>query len=234
MARFSNFCLMVTFMASATLLVKTGLSYEDYDPLEGSPMSSTEKQMLDCILKLHPPCDALYMFGTIVTGNETVSKDCCTHIVHDFGKQCHDIMTMYIISLPKYKANRTQFLQRSKQVWNECSHHSSFKLDDGGLGHTFASDDSPSPSPSPSLSSHEKYLEECAVKLYPDCGNQLYSAIFFDNDTISKECCENLVKDVGKSCNDQMTLYILGSPQFKKNETQILRRSNEIWKECKG
>nr|KYP60156.1 hypothetical protein KK1_015604 [Cajanus cajan] len=220
-------------MASATLLVKTGVSYEDYDPSEGPlpPLTNLEKKMLDCIMKLHTPCDELYMYGTIFTSNETVSKDCCTHIVHDFGKQCHDIMTNYIINLPKYKANRTLFSQRSKQVWNECS-HPSFQLDEG-LGQSFASDpssvsNSSSPSPSP-----ENYLEDCAAKLYPDCGNELYSAIFFDNDTVSKECCQNLVVDLGKTCNDKMTMYILELPEFKPNKTQILQRSDEIWKGCK-
>ncbi|KAK7387222.1 hypothetical protein VNO78_27827 [Psophocarpus tetragonolobus] len=123
MATFNNFCLMVIFMAITTLLVKTVLSYdEDYDPYEDPvpPMTNYEKQLTDCIMKLYPPCDDLYLFGTMFFGNEKISKYCCTSI-RQWGKQCHDALTKYNLELPKYKANRTQILQRSNQAWNECN-----------------------------------------------------------------------------------------------------------------
>lgn len=116
---------LVMLMAITNSLVKPCLSYEDFDSYEGpiAPMSSYEKVLTDCILKLHPPCDSLYVFGTIFYYNERISDSCCKNI-REVGKQCHDTLTTYIISLRKSKGKETQILQRSKQIWNECNHPS--------------------------------------------------------------------------------------------------------------
>jgi len=113
---------LMMFMAIGNSLVKPCLSYEDFDPYEGpiSPMSSYEKLLTDCILKLHPPCDDLYMYGTIFFDNETISKNCCNNI-REVGKQCHDALTTYFINLPKSKGKKAQILRRSKEIWNECN-----------------------------------------------------------------------------------------------------------------
>ncbi|KAG5002139.1 hypothetical protein JHK87_023211 [Glycine soja] len=85
----------------------------------------------------------------------------------------------------------------------------------------------------PIISSYEKYLKDCTAKLHPHCGDQFYSGIFFGTGTISKDCCKNVVTDVGKACYDNMTKKLVsGSPQFKPNQAQILSRSNEIWNDC--
>ncbi|KAK7301241.1 hypothetical protein RJT34_12102 [Clitoria ternatea] len=233
MATFNILCLVVSFLASATLLVRTGFSYEASEPSEGpaieenyaqTPLSPQERYLVSCMLMLHPPCDELYIFGTMFIGNGAISKDCCHSIVHDMGKYCHDSWIREILKSPKFIAtfsNRTQVLERANQVWNMCSHPSA-QLDDGlardGLRLS---------------STYEKnYLEDCAGKLHSNCGSQIYYGTFFGNVTISNDCCHSLVHDLGKPCNDKLTKFVVRSPQYKQNETQILYRSNKIWTDC--
>ncbi|KAK7305379.1 hypothetical protein VNO77_43284 [Canavalia gladiata] len=216
MATFNNLCLMIVFMSSATMLVKTGLSSEGFEPSEGPsterPPTSYEKYLRNCILNLHVPCGYLYTFGTIYFGNGTISKDCCHSIVHDMGKQCHDSLARYILESPKFvNLNRTQILQRSDQIWNKCNHLSA-QLDEV---HHLASD----------ASSSVQYLKDCAAKLHSPCHGQIILGTFFGNQTLSKDCCHNLVLDLGKPCNDNLTKHVLRSPQFKQNENQILYRT---------
>ncbi|CAJ1960309.1 unnamed protein product [Sphenostylis stenocarpa] len=212
MAASMKLCLIMMFMAIATSSVKPCLSYEVFDPFEGpiSPMTSFEKLLTDCILKLHPPCDNLYMFGTIFFYNETISKDCCSNI-REMGKQCHDTLTTYILNLPKSKAKKTLILQRSKQVWKECNH--------------------PLPRQVQNVASDANSID-CSSKFHSQCGEELYFGIFFGNDTVSRDCCQNLVVDVGKECKDIMTKLVLRFPRFKQNETLVLRRSDQIWNDC--
>ncbi|KAG4923689.1 hypothetical protein JHK87_049229 [Glycine soja] len=232
MATFNNLCLMVVVsMVITALLVKTGHSYEDQSSEEAvPPMTDVEEHLVACIMKLQRPCDELYVFGTIFFGNKRISKDCCTNI-HDMGKPCHDALTTYFIGLPKFEAKRTQILERSNQVWKQCN-NTSAQLDHEVPNNNLASDAGYVPTDPPVSPSYEKYLRDCAAKLHPHCGDQFYAGIFYGRGTISKDCCKNVVTDVGKTCYDNMTKYVLGSPQFKENEAQIMNRSNQIWNDC--
>ncbi|KAG2389885.1 uncharacterized protein HKW66_Vig0179580 [Vigna angularis] len=82
------------------------------------------------------------------------------------------------------------------------------------------------------LSSYEQYLQHCAAKLYPDCGSNIFSAIFFGNETVTCDCCDKLVNDVGKRCHDDMTKFILQRPDYRTKKNQILCRSDSVWNDC--
>ncbi|XP_027368333.1 protein DOWN-REGULATED IN DIF1 11-like [Abrus precatorius] len=82
------------------------------------------------------------------------------------------------------------------------------------------------------LSTYEGYLNSCAVRLNSDCGDEIFSAIFFGNKIVSGDCCVQLVTDVGKQCHDDMTKYILKLPKFKTNKAEILARSERTWNFC--
>nr|KYP34210.1 hypothetical protein KK1_044866 [Cajanus cajan] len=91
--------------------------------------------------------------------------------------------------------------------------------------------DIPEPSNAPEPSS--SYLTDCASLLDPSCGKEVFSAIVFGNETVSGECCDTLVSDVGKECHDEMTKYILTLKKSPKNiEHQILKRSEIVWNHC--
>lgn len=83
-----------------------------------------------------------------------------------------------------------------------------------------------------SLSSFEKYLTNCARKLYPFCGNEIFSSAFFANQTVSDTCCVNLESDLGQKCHEDMTRYVLSSPQYKENRVLIWKRSKDVWNDC--
>lgn len=82
------------------------------------------------------------------------------------------------------------------------------------------------------LSSYEKYLTNCASRIEPKCGEQIFFGVFVGNQTVSDFCCLNLVNDVGKSCHTDMTRYAVRSPLFRKKQTQILNRCQKIWNDC--
>nr|KYP31837.1 hypothetical protein KK1_047652 [Cajanus cajan] len=87
----------------------------------------------------------------------------------------------------------------------------------------------PSNAPEPS----KEYLINCAESLDQICGDEIFSAIFFGNKTVSSDCCDTLVSDVGKECNDDMINFILKSEMLPNiNESQVLKRSEKVWNEC--
>ncbi|KOM48525.1 protein DOWN-REGULATED IN DIF1 11-like [Vigna umbellata] len=92
----------------------------------------------------------------------------------------------------------------------------------------------PSNWPGPVSSSYESYLANCASHLDPICGRDIYFAVFYGNATIIKDCCDELVRDVGKVCHDDMTKFVLTKTQFKSSGVQIVERSQKVWNDCVG
>lgn len=82
------------------------------------------------------------------------------------------------------------------------------------------------------LSSYEQYLSDCAAKLYPPCGSEIFFSVFVGNQTTSNECCYSLVNELGQRCHEDMTRYILGSANFKNNRISIWKRSKKVWDDC--
>lgn len=121
MATFSNISQMfLCFMISSTLMVKIGLSQDAPEPSNApGPMSSYVKYLANCGSHLSPNCGD-EVFSAIFFGNKTVSNGCCDKLVNDVGKVCHDDMTKYILTLPKFRAHKIQILKRSEKVWFDC------------------------------------------------------------------------------------------------------------------
>ena len=82
------------------------------------------------------------------------------------------------------------------------------------------------------FSAYEDYLRKCAAKLDPHCGDQIFFNIVYGNQTVSDECCFDLVYDMGYSCHRDMTNYVAESPKFKDDKVQISERSQKAWNEC--
>lgn len=88
-----------------------------------------------------------------------------------------------------------------------------------------------SPAQSP-LSPYQKYLTNCATKLYPICGKEIFDSSFYANQTVSDTCCINLESDLGQKCHEDITRFVLSSPQFKLDRVLIWKRSKDVWNEC--
>ncbi|KAE9621899.1 putative Prolamin-like domain-containing protein [Lupinus albus] len=137
----AKFYLMIIFISSLSLMVKTGESYfqilksfegpiigSNYAPI-ASPVSSEVQYLKNCAGKLRPPCGTKIFFGTFV-GNETISAYCCHNLVNDVGRRCHVSMTVYaIINTPEFKQKKTQILKRSKQIFKKCKASNSHGVD---------------------------------------------------------------------------------------------------------
>ncbi|AET01372.1 putative bifunctional inhibitor/plant lipid transfer protein/seed storage helical [Medicago truncatula] len=89
-----------------------------------------------------------------------------------------------------------------------------------------------SPSSNESLSPYQKYLTTCIEKLTQPCDDEIFYTVYIGNQTVSYECCSQLVNDMGQRCHDEITRFIVESPKFKANKISILQRSKKVWNEC--
>lgn len=80
--------------------------------------------------------------------------------------------------------------------------------------------------------SYDKYLSNCASKLDQSCGNDIFTAVFIGNHTVSIDCCIKLAKVVGKSCHNDLTNFGLHQAEYKKNNEQISQRSQKVFNGC--
>ncbi|RDX76338.1 hypothetical protein CR513_43679, partial [Mucuna pruriens] len=237
MATLRKFSLMVLCLViSSALMVETGHSQEASNEEAEGPESSYGKYLANCASKLSQKCGN-EIFSAIFYGTEKVSIECCDKLVNEVGKVCNDDMTDYILQLPKFVSKDVEILERSQRVWEDCVVLDYPLLEPIGHSYDDVSEPSESPSGEPNytlgpLSSYEEYLNNCAARLYPNCGDEMFSAIFFGNQTVTYDCCFQLVNDVGKLCHDDMVKYILKLPEYGPNQTEILHRSEIIWNDC--
>lgn len=241
MAVFSHFCLMIIFLISVTLLVKTGFSSEFHDDQSNvptteinsvpsliikktstpNPLSPYEKY---CKAKLPSGCFYQFFFGLDSDNLKSINKDCCFNLVRDMGKPCYDAITRYILKLPEFNSRKTRTLQLSNEIWSQCNR-------------IILPDKSPVTKGNNTQkrppTSYEKYLENCTRRLNSEnCSDQILNATFYGQEKISKDCCRNLVQGMGKPCHQSVTNYIRETLNFKQNKTQILQRANQIWNDC--
>ena len=93
------------------------------------------------------------------------------------------------------------------------------------------------PSPLPQLPPEEypgfyKHLVQCAKKFNIECGQKIYFAIYFGNTTLSYECCDKLVNELGKPCHEDLIRFFLKSQTFKYSASQIVARAQQTWNNC--
>ncbi|CAN8241505.1 unnamed protein product [Cochlearia groenlandica] len=55
--------------------------------------------------------------------------------------------------------------------------------------------------------------------------------VVFGNGTITDSCCQDLVEE-GKVCHDTLIKYIADRPSLIKNETQFLKKRDDLWAHC--
>ncbi|ESQ50224.1 hypothetical protein EUTSA_v10002207mg [Eutrema salsugineum] len=55
--------------------------------------------------------------------------------------------------------------------------------------------------------------------------------VVFGNGTITDACCHDLVEE-GKVCHDTLIKYISDRPHLVANETQYLKKRDDLWTHC--
>ncbi|CAN8241549.1 unnamed protein product [Cochlearia groenlandica] len=68
------------------------------------------------------------------------------------------------------------------------------------------------------------------VKITPKCALDIIGVIF-GNGTITDSCCHDLVEE-GKVCHDTLIKYIADRPSLINNETQFLKKRDDLWAYC--
>ena len=77
------------------------------------------------------------------------------------------------------------------------------------------------------------FLMLCSIKLSPDCGQEIFSDIFWQNSKpVSDHCCHSLAR-LGLSCHNRLFDNIVNTQHgYKSNETITRPRSVQVWNKC--
>lgn len=123
MAVFNNFYPMIIFIITITLLVDTGFSSVILDNFSApSPSSPYPQSVTQCAAKLNSDlCKYEIYFGYYAENLGYIDRECCSSIVHDLGKSCHDIWTRALVKLPDFREREISILNFSNTIWNYCS-----------------------------------------------------------------------------------------------------------------
>lgn len=73
-------------------------------------------------------------------------------------------------------------------------------------------------------------LQSCADKLTPTCGDEIFSGVLI-NGKVTDYCCHKLVA-MGKTCHDDLVLWMLSVHAFRENAAQILSNTEKFWYQC--
>ncbi|ESQ50211.1 hypothetical protein EUTSA_v10002170mg [Eutrema salsugineum] len=72
--------------------------------------------------------------------------------------------------------------------------------------------------------------DTCFLKITPKSALDIIG-IVFGNRTITDVCCHDLVGE-GKVCHDVLIKYISDRPHLVANETQYLKKRDDLWTHC--
>ncbi|ESQ50226.1 hypothetical protein EUTSA_v10002239mg [Eutrema salsugineum] len=72
--------------------------------------------------------------------------------------------------------------------------------------------------------------DTCLLKITPKCALDIIGVVF-GNGTITDACCHDLVEE-GKVCHDTLIKYISDRPHLVANETQYLKKRDDLWIHC--
>ena len=77
------------------------------------------------------------------------------------------------------------------------------------------------------------FLMLCSIKLSPDCGQEIFSDIFWQNSKpVSDHCCHSLAR-LGLTCHNRLFDNIVNTQHgYKSNETITRPRSVQVWNKC--
>lgn len=60
----------------------------------------------------------------------------------------------------------------------------------------------------------------------------IFDSSFYANQIVNDTCCINLESDLGQKCHEDITKFVLSSPQFKAGRILIWKKSKDVWNEC--
>ncbi|KAI4357085.1 hypothetical protein L6164_001056 [Bauhinia variegata] len=77
-----------------------------------------------------------------------------------------------------------------------------------------------------------QHLEKCGSRLTPKCREELSGFIVFGKATVTEECCDQLVNNLGQRCHFDLMKSLVLNPNFKSTISEIFERGEQIWEKC--
>ncbi|CAJ1978560.1 unnamed protein product [Sphenostylis stenocarpa] len=147
------------------------------------------------------------VIGRLKSGNETVISTSCCYKLLQTGYPCHTKLTLFILenNAELKNANWTEFFAKSDKIYHKCD--------------------------ALTAPGNSEFLANCTESLGPDCGEEVYNKLILDK-TISKHCCEKLVK-TGEQCHAAMAKALIRIPEMRNvNAIQLLKKNRKIFEHC--
>ncbi|CAN8321617.1 unnamed protein product [Cochlearia groenlandica] len=76
-----------------------------------------------------------------------------------------------------------------------------------------------------------RFLQDCTAKLTSDCGMEITKGLIKDDDTVSEDCCKDILK-MGRECHQGLMNFVFSTYELKDLANEILPRSKKIWNQC--
>lgn len=141
--------------------------------------------------------------SSIFHGVGEVNANCCGYLVWR-EKECHDSFVQSRIAHGGFEHNKTEILETSDEVWNKCA----------------------------SVAQNLPVVKTCKRKVTSKCGRQIARNVLFNEGSIEKQCCVQLLK-AGRVCHDILALTDVALPELQAHASDILKRTANTWIKCR-
>ncbi|XP_030535687.1 protein DOWN-REGULATED IN DIF1 11-like [Rhodamnia argentea] len=120
MARSGNFSFLAFLLIAGRVAAVLSVAQADYKavPVPEPEAAEAESYLARCAAKLTEKCGEV-IFGNIFLEQNQLTPECCEKLVL-MGRECHDAMASFIMSLPAFSKNATVTVPRSKLAWHKC------------------------------------------------------------------------------------------------------------------
>ena len=75
------------------------------------------------------------------------------------------------------------------------------------------------------------HLLHCARRVEDECGKEIFLGMF-EKLPVSKKCCLQLIKKMGKTCYDDLDKAIVHLPDYSSRASKAIPKGNRIWHKC--
>ncbi|KAL4625704.1 hypothetical protein ACB092_05G044600 [Castanea dentata] len=75
------------------------------------------------------------------------------------------------------------------------------------------------------------HLLHCARRVEDECGREIFLGMF-QKLSVSKKCCLQLIKKMGKTCHDDLDKAVVHLPEYSSRSSMAIPKGNRIWHKC--
>ena len=75
------------------------------------------------------------------------------------------------------------------------------------------------------------HLLHCARRVEDECGKEIFLGMF-EKLPVSKNCCLQLIKKMGKTCHDDLDKAIVHLRMYSSRASTAIPKGNRIWHKC--